>query len=106
MDEGDGRVGHHWDEYDTKGADVKDVDVSGDLIRARIERERKELMKKPKATDEFEYKVRLGGRLVLFPAVSIVFAGVLGVLLLVCRWRRALCRSPSHRGDRGVVVGA
>jgi len=58
LDEGDGRVGHHWDEYDTKGADVVEVDVSADIARARKEQERKELMKKPKAQDEFEYKVR------------------------------------------------
>lgn len=50
-------MGHHWDEYDTKGADVVEVDVSADIARARKEQERKELMKKPKAQDEFEYKV-------------------------------------------------
>lgn len=51
-------MGHHWDEYDTKGAHVQDVDVSSSLKAAREEEERKNLAKKPKMPgDEFEYKV-------------------------------------------------
>jgi len=60
----DGRVGHHWDEYDTKGAHVQEVDVSSSIKAAREEEERKNLMKKPKMpSDEFEYKVCDGFRL-------------------------------------------
>ena len=52
-------MGHHWDEYDTKGAHVQDVDVSSSLKAAREEEERKNMTKKPKMpADEFEYKVR------------------------------------------------
>lgn len=58
MDETDGRVGRHWDEYNTKGAELRDVDVGEGLKAARAEEERKKLMQKPKLSqDEFEYQV-------------------------------------------------
>ena len=53
----DGRVGHHWDEYDTRGGDIVDVDVNQGLMEARKEEERRESMKKPKMADDYEYKV-------------------------------------------------
>lgn len=55
----DGRVGKHWDEYDTRGGEMVDIDVAAGLEEARKEQERLERMKKPKgAADAYEYKVR------------------------------------------------
>lgn len=63
VDENDGRVGRHWDEFNVKGAELKDVDVSDGLKAAREEEERKKLMKKPKISqDEFEYQVSVTSR--------------------------------------------
>ena len=54
----DGRVGKHWDEYDTRGGEIVDVNVGAGLEEARREEERKEKMKRPKAPGEdYEYKV-------------------------------------------------
>lgn len=56
--EDDGRIGRHWDDFNTKGANFVDVDVGEGLKRGREERERLEMTKKPKLpSDEFEYKV-------------------------------------------------
>jgi proline-rich protein PRCC len=56
--DGDGRVGRHWEEFDSKGADFIDIDVSKGLEEARVERERRERAVKPKLPgDEVEYKV-------------------------------------------------
>ncbi|KAK1921362.1 mitotic checkpoint regulator, MAD2B-interacting-domain-containing protein [Papiliotrema laurentii] len=53
----DGRVGRHWQEFDSKGADLRDVDVGQSIKKAREEEERRNLMKKPKMPgDEFEYQ--------------------------------------------------
>ena len=58
----DGRVGHHWDEYESKGANVLDIDVNEGLKRAREEQERVEKLKRPKvAGEEYEYKVSVCG---------------------------------------------
>jgi hypothetical protein len=54
---GDGRVGRHWEEYNSKGADYIDVDVSKGLEEGRAERERRERATKPKTGEEVEYKV-------------------------------------------------
>ena len=54
----DGRVGKHWDEYNGgRGADLVDIDVGAGLQAGRDEQARLESMKKPKAGDDFEYKV-------------------------------------------------
>ncbi len=54
----DGRVGKHWDEYDTRGGEIVDIDVGKGLEEARREEERREKLKKPKvAGEEYEYKV-------------------------------------------------
>jgi len=51
-------VGRHWEEFNSKGADFIDIDVSKGLEEARIERERRALATKPKMPgDEVEYKV-------------------------------------------------
>jgi hypothetical protein len=56
----DGRVGRHWEEFNSKGADFIDIDVSKGLEEARVERERRERAVKPKLPgDEVEYKVCL-----------------------------------------------
>ena len=58
LEQGDGRVGRHWEEFNSKGADFIDIYVSKGLEEARIERERKALAVKPKLPgDEVEYKV-------------------------------------------------
>lgn len=55
---GDGRVGRHWDEFNSKGADFIDINVSKNLEEARAEKERRERTVKPKMpSDEIEYKV-------------------------------------------------
>ena len=62
-DQDDGRVGRHWEEFNSKGADFIDIDVSKGLEEARIERERRALATKPKMPgDEVEYKVCLRRR--------------------------------------------
>lgn len=54
----DGRVGRHWEEFNSKGADFIDIDVSKGLAEARAEKERRERMVKPKLpSDEVQYKV-------------------------------------------------
>jgi hypothetical protein len=51
-------VGRHWEEFNSKGADFIDIDVSKGLEEARVERERRALAVKPKMPgDEVEYKV-------------------------------------------------
>jgi proline-rich protein PRCC len=51
-------VGRHWEEFNSKGADFIDIDVSKGLEAARVERERRALAVKPKMPgDEVEYKV-------------------------------------------------
>nr|XP_031862087.1 uncharacterized protein CI109_002500 [Kwoniella shandongensis]KAA5529159.1 hypothetical protein CI109_002500 [Kwoniella shandongensis] len=58
-DGSDGRVGKHWDEYESGqfGGSVLDIDANKGLEEARKEEERKGLMKKPTLPgDEFEYK--------------------------------------------------
>jgi len=51
-------VGRHWEEFNSKGADFIDIDVSKGLEEARVERERRERAVKPKLPgDEVEYKV-------------------------------------------------
>ena len=45
----DGRVGKHWDEYDTRGGDMVDIDVAKGLEEAKKEEERTERLKRPKA---------------------------------------------------------
>jgi hypothetical protein len=56
-------VGRHWEEFNSKGADFIDIDVSKGLEEARVERERRALAVKPKMPgDEVEYKVRLRRR--------------------------------------------
>jgi hypothetical protein len=58
-EKGDGRVGRHWEEFNSKGADLIDIDVGKSLEEARAEKERRERMVKPKLPgDEVEYKVR------------------------------------------------
>ena len=55
----DGRIGKHWDEYNSgRGADLVDVDVGYGLQAGRDEQARLESTKKPKTGDDFEYKVR------------------------------------------------
>jgi proline-rich protein PRCC len=64
-------VGRHWEEFNSKGADFIDIDVSKGLEEARVERERRALAVKPKMPgDEVEYKVCLpvGGCLVAWPS--------------------------------------
>lgn len=57
---GDGRVGRHWEEFNSKGADFIDIDVGKGLQEARAEKERREKMVKPKLpSDEVEYKVSI-----------------------------------------------
>ena len=57
---GDGRVGRHWEEFNSKGADFIDIDVGKGLEEARAEKERRERMVKPKLpSDEVEYKVSI-----------------------------------------------
>lgn len=52
-------MGRHWEEFNSKGADFIDIDVSKGLEEARVERERRERAVKPKLPgDEVEYKVR------------------------------------------------
>ena len=61
--DGDGRVGRHWEEFNSKGADFIDIDVSKGLEEARVEKERRERAVKPKLPgDEVEYKVRSAAR--------------------------------------------
>ena len=51
-------MGRHWEEFNSKGADFIDIDVSKGLEEARVERERRALAVKPKMPgDEVEYKV-------------------------------------------------
>jgi hypothetical protein len=55
----DGRVGHHWDDYETFGGGEGMVEISANegLEEARRERERQDRMVKPKLPGEdFEYK--------------------------------------------------
>ncbi|ORY27333.1 mitotic checkpoint regulator, MAD2B-interacting-domain-containing protein [Naematelia encephala] len=53
----DGRVGRHWDEFNSKGADMVEIDVGKDLEEARKEEERQKRLVKPGMPgDEYEYK--------------------------------------------------
>ncbi|ORX35020.1 mitotic checkpoint regulator, MAD2B-interacting-domain-containing protein [Kockovaella imperatae] len=54
--EDDGQVGKHWDEYNSRGADVLEIDVAQGLAEGRAEQARLEQLQKPKTGDDFEYK--------------------------------------------------
>jgi proline-rich protein PRCC len=62
-------VGRHWEEFNSKGADFIDIDVSKGLEEGRLERERRERATKPKTGEEVEYKVGLSPSFLLFHLV-------------------------------------